>query len=120
MNHKILANGNLLITASGAERSCLAAAYRDRDYYQAEMLVSEAFHEILVFIRPENIGALTDAPILTDDADYSDEAMLAGGPVPAEGANVWWFPDYAVCDPWEELKNRGRVVFTKAESESAP
>jgi hypothetical protein len=114
MRHTVLPNGNLMLTASNTDRSALAEAYRLRGYYGAEMLISEAFHELLTFIQPEHIGALTDAPILTDDADYSDEAMARGGPVPHDDVAVWWFPDYMVIDPWAELTRKGRVVFTKA------
>ena len=37
-------------------------------------------------MRPEDIGALTDAPILSDDIEYDDE-----GEVVRVGA-VYWYP----------------------------
>jgi hypothetical protein len=61
-------------------------------------------------VEPEWIGALTDAPILSDGLNYPDD----GGPAVVPGSSVWWFPDYMVRDPWEELAREGRVVFTLA------
>lgn len=118
MNHKILPNGDLLLTAGNRDRSDLAVECR-AGYYHAETAVADAFHEVLTFVRPKCIGALTNAPILTDDADDSDDSddrshAEYGGPVPHENANVWWFPDYAVRNPWEELSRTGKVVFTLA------
>lgn len=115
MRREITPNGNLVIVATNQDRKYLSALYRaPMSYYGAESLVAEAFHEDLTFIRPSAIGALTSAPILTDDADYAEEAMERGGPVPYDDAHVWWYPNYAVSDPWEVLKNTGRVVFTLA------
>jgi hypothetical protein len=113
MRHVVQPNGNLLIIANNEDRSLLADAYRTTSpYSRAEMLISEAFHEVLTFIAPENIGALTEAPILCDDVDFPDDA---NGFVPYdETSRVWWFPNYMVTDPWEELKNKGRVEFTLA------
>lgn len=95
----------LRITARNGARRELAEA----DGYPArESLVAEWLHERFEFLRPESIGALTDAPILGDsyaiERDENGELIHTGGP-------VWWFPDYAVRDPWEELKNTGRVIF---------
>lgn len=98
----------LKITANNEARRELAAA----DGYPArESLVAEWLHEQLEFLRPEEIGALTDAPILGDcdtiERNENGELTATGGP-------VWWFPDYAVRDPWDELKNSGRVTFAEA------
>lgn len=110
MRHVILPNGDLKLLAGNVDRSTLAYELSE-SYSRAEMLISEAFHEILTFIPPENIGALTEAPILADDAEYCSDAF--GYVVPPE-ANVWYFPDYAVRCPWEELSRKGYVVFQKA------
>lgn len=112
MNHKVLANGDLLLTAGNADRSALAEQCR-KGYYQAECHIAECYHERLYFVSPESIGALTDAPILCDDMDYSDCQLSA---VPQADARVWWFPDYMVRDPWQELARYGRVRFSRAES----
>lgn len=104
-------SGNLIIKASNALRAGLAAAYRCGGYWAAESLVCEMLRAAgLDIIPPENVGALTEAPIVAE-ADYPDTGP---SPVPAGGAAIWWFPDYQVMDPWEQLKNRGRVVLTLA------
>lgn len=58
-------------------------------------------------VRPECIGALTDAPILSDEVEFDDGAQKVTG-------NVWWFPNYQVESFVETLLTDGRVVFTKA------
>jgi hypothetical protein len=112
MRTQILANGDLLITAGNAARQALADAYRRGGYQQAEGEVVEYLSSTseLALIPPENIGALTDAPILAE-AEYPNDGS---GPVPYDDAPVYWFPDYAIRDPWEELKNKGRVEFQRA------
>lgn len=116
MRHTMLPNGNLKITAGNRDRESLAYELRERGYYGGESYVAEAMRDQLTFIRPECIGALTEAPILTDEADYSEEVMEQGegGPIPYPDAHVWWFPDYAIRDPWEELSRRGYVEFQAA------
>jgi len=110
---KVLPNGNLLITAGNLARQGLADAYRDGGYAAAECFVGEyILPECGAFIPPENIGALTDSPIVCLDADYPDDGI---GPIPHDGIPVYWFPNYQVVDPWELLKNTGRVIFTKGE-----
>lgn len=122
MNFKILPNGNLKITANNADRANLSEAYRLGGYQEAESLIAEAFQPNgdLYFIPPEDIGALTDAPILSDDwilIEWWRGASDDGAHEHDErirNAKVWWFPDYAIRDPWEELKNIGYVIFESA------
>ncbi len=115
MNATTLPNGNLKITASNDDRRELAECYRREDggYPAAEGFVVERLREDAYFewVAPEWVGALTDAPIFArqDDVDFPDD----GSPrLRAAECPVWWYPNYMVSDPWEELKNRGRVVFT--------
>jgi hypothetical protein len=60
------------------------------------------------YVAPEWIGALTSAPIVTDDLTFSD----AGAPTVR--GRIWWFPNYQVEDPVETLLARGHVDFTLA------
>lgn len=115
MRHVVQSDGSLLILADNADRSELADRYRSGGCMAAEFAVAELLHERLTFIPPENIGALTDAPILTDDPDYSNCGNM---PSIHPESLVWWYPNYAVSDPWEELRNHGRVVFAAAPKES--
>ena len=58
-------------------------------------------------MRPEEIGALTDAPILSDDIEYDDE-----GEVVRVGV-VYWYPQYDVADPVAQLLASGSVEFER-------
>lgn len=100
---------NLVITADNESRHDLAEAYFAGGYARAE---DYAVHDVcdnsdLMFIPPNAIGALTEAPIIGEAVvNDSGEYEVFG--------SIWWYPDYQVVDPWEQLKNKGRVVFTKA------
>jgi hypothetical protein len=57
------------------------------------------------WIRPEEIGALTDAPILSNTVKRDEDGKLVNCD------RVYWFPDYAVESPIRTLYNDGKVVF---------
>jgi len=99
----------VMLTADNESRAELAALLRDDNgYNRAEGYVAEELHERWEFVRPEEIGALTSSPIIAEcdglDRDEDGELIAVG--------KVAWFPDYAIADPWEELRNTGRTIFT--------
>lgn len=106
--------GNVLvITADNISRSDLKHWYDNGGYYTVEGAVAAELEEKFYFVRPEWIGALTAAPILTREGDYTFED---NGDFVLDGdARVWWFPNYMITDPWERLKDTGRVEFAEAE-----
>ncbi len=55
------------------------------------------------------IGALTQAPIITDFLGLLDD----GPPQVPNDAKLWWFPNYAVEDPLQTLLDKGQVVFMR-------
>ncbi len=59
-------------------------------------------------ILPEDVGALTCAPMLSDDVDYLEDGSRA------VRGDVWWYPDYQLRHFGEVLLRDGRVTFTKA------
>ena len=75
--------------------------------------INDQFLEIIEFqlangwtlLRPEEICALTDAPILTDSEYYDDLGAVAGA------EKVWWYPNYAVSSEVEKLLADGCVLF---------
>lgn len=69
-----------------------------------EFQLCNGWHEI----KPEDVGALTSAPILSDIADFDDEGNLRNVDT------LYWFPDYAVKCEIEELLADGHVDFQKA------
>ncbi len=65
----------------------------------------------LHWVRPEEVGALTDSPMLGDVA-YDD----SGDITEIEKAKIWWYPDYQVRSPLEDLAEQGRTIFKSAGS----
>ena len=56
-------------------------------------------------VPPEDIGALTSAPILSDEIERDDDGEIT------EVGRVYWYPDYQVRDEIEVLRERLVVVF---------
>tara|TARA_Y100000310_G_C20451294_1_gene700869 strand:- start:507 stop:803 length:297 start_codon:yes stop_codon:yes gene_type:complete len=59
-------------------------------------LISEYFWRALDVIAPEEVGALTNSPLLLD----------------ASTETVYWFPNYQIENPIETLLEVGAVRFT--------
>lgn len=59
-------------------------------------------------VQPETIGALTDAPIFSDEVKFDDDGT------PKFIGNIWWFPNYQIESFAETPIKDGRVVFDKA------
>lgn len=114
MKYEIVPNGNLVITCEDADKEDLQAildtTHHTDDGDLAEMLEHAGWstNGRMFPVRPEWIGALTDAPIVTDDLEYLDdgEAVVRGA--------VWWFPNYMVESFAKTLISTGTVVFTAA------
>jgi len=58
------------------------------------------------WLAPEEIGALTSAMILTQDAERDDEGVLK------RVGRVYWDPNYQVRSTVEELAKSGRATWT--------
>lgn len=71
-----------------------------------EALTSNDAYEWLL---PEDIGALTDAPILGYEVEHDDDGAVM------YVERVYWYPQYETRDPLAELLE-GRLVFTLAPS----
>lgn len=111
---RILPTGNLLVTASNAARQQIAHDLSLGWSYWS--ILCEAFEQyacngsFTVFDAGNAnpcIG-LTCAPCVAESMTISDE-----GHNEIDG-RLWWFPDYMIRDPLEELKNKGRTVFQLA------
>ena len=63
-------------------------------------------------IQPEEIGALTSAPIV-GRVERDDQGNIL------KVDEVYWFPDYQIKDPVEELAANGTVTFPKAPADTA-
>lgn len=105
------AGRRLIITADNDGRAALADAYRSGGYRGAESEVAQAFHEAYELRDADDTpdAWLTSAPFIidADGVNYCDNGQFTVW----EGTPIFQFPDYAVEDPWETLKNRGRVEW---------
>ena len=110
IEYEILPNGNLVFRATNEARHDYAQQLRERgsDSVFWDVLAPFQANGILFGIDPEDIGALTSAPIITDDLTIEDD-----GERTVHG-KVWWFPNYCIIDPMAELFHKGRVEFTLA------
>lgn len=60
-------------------------------------------------LRPEDIGALTEAPILSEEADFDNQGVAHNV------GTVYWYPQYDVSDPVEKLLANGYVDFERGQ-----
>lgn len=60
------------------------------------------------FVAPQDIGALTDAPILSPDVEQDDHGNVV------KVGKVYWFPNYAVECELNTLLEKGEVFFPLA------
>ena len=56
-------------------------------------------------VPPEDLGALTSAPILSDEIGRDAEGRVT------EAGRVYWYPDYQVRDEIEELRAHLKLLF---------
>lgn len=116
MNYEILPNGNLKISTEdqGDLDDLLLARLRGVDDTHLWTLILDITNEDgngrFAVLAPEDIGALTEAPIIADAWDVTDD----GRKVLLPESRVWWFPDYAVTDAAGVLATKGAVVFAEA------
>lgn len=66
-------------------------------------------------IQPEDVGALTSAPMITDDWEGDER----GESVPIVGGSVYAFMDYQVRSIVEDLAEKGFAIFQGAKVERA-
>lgn len=62
----------------------------------------------LLPVKPEDVAALTDAPILTNGRDLQDDGSAK------VWGDVWWYPAYEVSHFGEVLRDHGKVTFQHA------
>jgi hypothetical protein len=107
------AGKRLIVTASNDGRAELADAYERNGYRGAEDTLAEYFHEAYEIREADDApdAWLCSAPFMIDcyGISYPDNGQL----VVYAGTPVFYFPHYMVEDPWETLKNTGRVIWTE-------
>lgn len=101
--------GNIVLTGTRAARG-ESRFFRSQSSASAlesllEDILSNSAWEIL---RPEEVGALTDAPILGEEVERDEDGKLL------RCKAVYWFPDYMVRDEIRAIL-QGSVTFERAE-----
>jgi hypothetical protein len=121
------AGKRLIITASNEGRAALAECYRRAErpnacsgHYYAESELMEAFRDYYEIVAADDApdAWLCSCPFIidADGIEYPDNGerpVLWGTPMFA-------FPNYALEDEWETLKNTGRVIFEEVEWNDTP
>ena len=104
-------NLNILLNTNGQRVLAEIERMRDRLGSEAALLVilSDHLKRRWTQIRPEEIGALTAATILSDEARRDSAGVLKSV------GRVYWHSQYQVEDPIEELSKKGSVRFEGAE-----
>jgi hypothetical protein len=106
-------DGNLRIALTENGKAEFGTVVEERDRFGIHAALCTLLEDHLCtgweMVPPEDIGALTAAPILSDEISRDDH-----GRVTAVGC-VYWYPDYAVRDEIEEIQRDLVLVFQGAE-----
>ncbi len=107
-------NGDLIIAISDQNelqeiKDAIAGGDTSDDamYDVFEHLIANGYS----WVAPEQIGALTDAPILTDSPSLDD------GSIDPQG-KIWWYPQYETRSPLEDIAETGKTTFTLAKPDT--
>jgi len=102
-------DGNLRIRLNRSGRRHFAEIRQQRDAYGIHAALCALLEDHLCngweMVPPEDIAALTAAPILSDEISRDDEGQVT------EAGRVYWYPDYQVCDEIDELRSHLMLVF---------
>ncbi|OGC62408.1 hypothetical protein A2264_02535 [candidate division WWE3 bacterium RIFOXYA2_FULL_46_9] len=102
-------DGNLHIHLNPNGRRHFSTIREERDAYGLHAALCALLEDHLAsgweMVPPEDIGALTAAPILSDEISRDDVGQLT------EAGRVYWYPDYQVRDEIEELRGHLMLVF---------
>lgn len=115
MRFSITPNGNLRISISGkGDHEWVKDAvskYPDDRTFITELLehTGWAGNGRLHQVRPEQVGALTDSPLLTNEVVYGDDGDLA-----EIGKYLWYFDSYALRHCGSVMLEKGGVTFHRA------
>ena len=107
-------DGNLHILLTSEGRREFVEIERERN----RAGIASALHLLLEdhlsngweWIAPEEIGALTSAPILSDEAERDEFGQIVAV------RRLFWFPDYAVVDEIRQFKRTLLLTFIGVDS----
>jgi hypothetical protein len=102
-------DGNLHIHLNRNGRRHFRDIREQRDAYGIHTALCALLEDHLCsgweMVPPEDIGALTAAPILSDEIVRDEDGRVT------EAGRVFWYPDYAVRDEIEEIRRDLVLVF---------
>lgn len=119
---KVLTNGNIEITLTndGLEelQDLKDNQHRKVNVINESELLWELFEDIFCnsafeFLRPEEVGALTDSVIIGYDIPRNDEDEIQKF---HEDSKVFWFPNYMVTSIYDELVTDGKSYLDEVSS----
>lgn len=112
VTHEVMADGRLKIKLPTEERENLREMIEDAKANRKGDILGDVIETMLAngfqWIAPEQVGALTDAPMISDEAECDDHGDLV------KIGRVFYFADYQVHDPVEVLYEKGEVIFDVA------
>jgi len=109
---KVLPNKNLEITATGDDLEEIRQDVEDQSDSRLLDYLEPMFGNGYMLVRPEQIGALTDSLIISDGS-LDDNGEIDFGSKP----KFWWYPQYELRSPLEDLAETGKTIFTYAGEE---
>lgn len=104
-------NGQLVISLTPAGKQEIEEAIADGKNIDSDAYMYELFEHPLCNgwfnVAPEEIGALTNAPIFSDNIERDDDGNVVNVDC------VYAYMDYAVRSPVEVLREKGEVIFSR-------
>lgn len=111
LNIRELDNGDLKITATKEGRQYIKFERNSTGTFVQiwfDLLEDFTCNGSFAQIMPEQVGYLTEAPLIIDCADYDNYGKLS---VHAD-SRVWYFADYMIVDELKNLLLNKPIVFT--------
>ena len=110
---KINSEGNLEITATEKGKEYIDENCDfNPEYIWENLLESHSTNGSWNLVDHENIGALTDAPIIADISPVTNDN---GEIVYYDNTQFFWFPEYETIDELEKHLNNETVIFIRVQ-----
>lgn len=114
INATVLPSGDLLVTAGNTTRQFIAEAFAEGRHYWSIFVDLFESYACNGSFNPFDAGeanpfvGLTSAPCIAETLETDEDGRheIIG--------NLWWYPNYCLTDPLNDLKYRGRTIFTLA------
>ena len=108
LGHSISKHGDLVIKLHRESKAELKELSQEEGW-QGDAVMGDIFENLLCnseysWVRPEEIAALTNAPILGIRGEDGESVE-----------QVWWYPSYQLRSPQQDLLEYGEVIFQKGD-----